>query len=369
MLRLSLSSLSLAVMIGMAHGQTAEPAAPDSGVPDDVIYQPYQLQNLSPQNVGSGAAWIGDGINTQAPRGFLYLGEGATENPGIVLTPLDDAARAHLRLPKEQGLIATSVAPQGAAAQAGISENDILLLLGDAPLAKPEDVDKQLKSAGEKPLGLVVLHQGQRKTLQVQPHVKVYFGPVQPALPAFWIGVTATNVEPALRAHLKLPADGGLMATTIFEGGPAAKAGLKANDILLTMDGKPLREQSTLVELVQKNGEKPVPIELLREGSTATITVTPERRKDINYQALFTANYTVSNPVNYSVIHPGVVLQTNEPLGTWRLEKANDLTATANKASQQEGGELNKRLESMASEIKELRKTVEELNKVLKDRK
>jgi membrane-associated protease RseP (regulator of RpoE activity) len=369
MTRFVLSILSLTLSIAVAHGQTAQPAAPGSGGQDDVLYQPFQLQNLTPQNVGSGVAWFDNGLNPSVPQGFLYVGGGANENPGLVLAPLDDASRVHLRLPKDQGLIATSVVPQGAAGQAGVAENDILLTLGDAPLAKPEDVEKQLKSSGEKPLGLVLLHQGQRKSLQVQPHVKVYFGPVPPAQPAFWIGVTASNVEPALRAHLKLPADRGLMATTIFDGGPAAKAGFKVNDILLSMGGKPLRDQSVLVELVQKNGEKSVAIEIVREGSPQTIEVIPERRKNVSFTANVLPALIVNHPVNYSVVHPGVVLQNNEALGGLRIETAKDFTNPADKIAQPEAGSLNKRLDSMGEEIKELRKAVEELNKVLRDRK
>ena len=121
-----------------------------------------------------------------------------------------------------------------------------------------------------------MLHQGQRKTLQVQPHIKVFFGPVQPAPPEFWIGVTVSNVEPALRSQLKLPANQGLIATEVIEGGPAARAGLKVNDILLTMAEKPLKDQAALIDLVQKYGEKSVAAEIVREGSRQTVQVTPD---------------------------------------------------------------------------------------------
>ena len=126
------------------------------------------------------------------------------------------------------------------------------------------------------------LHHGQKKTLQVQPRVNVTFGPVQPAPPEFWIGVSVSTVEPALRAHLKIPADQGLIATEVIADGPAAKAELKVNDILLTMAGKPLRDQASLVDLVQKNGEKTVAVDIIREGSRQTLQVTPRRRKNQN---------------------------------------------------------------------------------------
>ena len=74
---------------------------------------------------------------------------------------------------------------------------------------------------------------------------------MQPAPPEFWIGVSVSTVEPALRAHLKIPADQGLIATEVIAESPAAKAELKVNDILLTMAGKPLRDQASLVEMIR----------------------------------------------------------------------------------------------------------------------
>ena len=225
------------------------------------------------------------------------------QSSGLSLAPVDDAARAHLKLSKGQGLIATSVAPDGPAAHAGVCQNDILLTLGEAPLSKPEDLEEQLKAAGEKPLGLVLLHHGQKKTLQVQPRVNVTLGPVQPAPPEFWIGVSVSPVEPALRAHLKIPDGQGLIATDVVADGPAAKAELKVNDILLTMAGKPLRDQAGLVDLVQKNGEKTVAVDIIREGARQTLQVTPQRRKDQNV-----GQAQVSFIADFNVFRPGAVL-------------------------------------------------------------
>ena len=107
-------------------------------------------------------------------------------------------------------------------------------------------------------------------------------GPYSLPPPEFWIGVSVSQVEPALRVHLKIPADQGLNATEVIAESPATKAELKVNDILLTMIGQPLRDQAGLVDLVQKNGEKTVALDIIREGSRQTLQVTPQRRKNLN---------------------------------------------------------------------------------------
>jgi membrane-associated protease RseP (regulator of RpoE activity) len=299
--------------------------------------------------------------------GVFFLGGGHGDS-GVTLVPVDESTRAHLKLPKGQGLIATSVVPQGPAARAGVCENDVLLVLGDAPLGKPDDLEEQLKAAGDKPIALVLLHHGEKKTLQVQPLIKVSFGPVRPEPPAFWIGVSVTPVEPALRDQLRIPADEGLLATDVVAEGPGARAGLKVNDILLTMDGKPLKDQPTLVDLVQKNGEKSVALEVLREGSRQRIELTPARRRG----TLRVSRVHHTGDWNINFLRPGFVVPdwsnpgaNKEPIYTYSLQD-DSLKVHTNPAG---GDPLAKRLDGISAEIKELRKAIDELSAVLKERK
>jgi membrane-associated protease RseP (regulator of RpoE activity) len=311
--------------------------------------------------------------------GLFTFHEVADRDTGMSLASVDDAVREHLKLPKGQGLIATSVAPQGTAAQAGICENDILLTLGDTPLGKADDLEERLKTAGDKPLGLVLLHQGAKKTVQVQPRIRVTFGPVQPQPPAFWIGVSVSPVEPALRAHLKLPSDQGLLATEVVADGPAAKAGLKVNDILLTMAWKPLKDQATLIDLVQKNGDKAVAVVIIREGNRQTLELTPQRRGSTSFS--YVIDPRPEKNLTYQFVRPGVVvndgqnwkwtgdLLTNSK--NWDVQTFDTWSKKTPKgqASEPDGASLDKRLDGMSAEIKELRKAIDELSKVLKDRK
>ena len=118
-------------------------------------------------------------------------------------------------------------------------------------------------------------------------------GPVQPEPPAFWIGISVSPLEPALRAQLKLPENQGLLATDVVKDSPAAKADVKVHDILLSLNGKRLDSQEKLVELVQSSGDKSIPLELIREGKPQTILVTPQRRKPTQQQSAAQASKIV----------------------------------------------------------------------------
>jgi membrane-associated protease RseP (regulator of RpoE activity) len=56
-----------------------------------------------------------------------------------------------------------------------------------------------------------------------------------------WMGVRSASVSDALRAHVELPASQGVILEVIAPNGPAAKAGLALYDILLSMDGEPVK--------------------------------------------------------------------------------------------------------------------------------
>jgi len=361
-------------LAAMAQAQSTAPQVPPRAS-DDLIKSEtpdvFYFQNtVNPQNLQPLYEVLSQGFNPQ-PLNYVFYPENGDQGSGLTLAPVDETARTHLKLPKGQGLIATSVLPQGSAAQAGICQNDILLTLDDVPLAKSEDLEERLKTAGGKTLNLVLLHHGQKKTLQVQPKVKVTIGPVQPAPPEFWIGVSVTSVEPALRAQLQIPADQGLIATGVIKDSPAAKAGFKVNDILLTINDKHLLDQAELVKLVQKNGEKPLAVDIVREGSRSKIEVTPERRKGLN---LLTAR--LQHTGNWNVVRPGAVLQGDgttfdalEMKGNEDLAILNGNFLKTNHPAQLHPDPVANRLDTMAGEIKELRKAVEELSKALKDRK
>lgn len=93
-----------------------------------------------------------------------------------------------------------------------------------------------------------------------------------------WLGLQCFPADPAIRAQLKLPAGTGLVVGSVAPDSPAAKAGVQANDILLKAGEQPLKEVADLVAAIEKSVGAAMKIELLREGETKTIEVTPGGR-------------------------------------------------------------------------------------------
>jgi membrane-associated protease RseP (regulator of RpoE activity) len=309
----------------------------------------------------------------------IFLNDGQIWSRGLGaqdeldLAAADDSVRQHLNLPSNKGVVVLGVAPNSGAALAGIEQNDILLAVGEAPLAKPEDLYDQLKQAGDKPVTLTLLRSGSQITLQVQPVIRVALRPVAPkATPSdYWIGVTVTPIEPVLRAQLGLSENKGVIVNQVFADSPAAKAGISLHDIIVSVEGNPITEPSQLAQAVQSKGTKSLSLSLATKGRRwRNVTVTPEPKK-INENSQVTK--APRRSLTYDFVRPGAVLdhsavlgnvygqmqpgqpQANAPLQAWRW--------LSNQKPQDGDAALNKRLDALDSDLKELRKLVGELQK------
>jgi len=89
--------------------------------------------------------------------------------------------------------------------------------------------------------------------------------------PKPWLGVTMEPVSDELRAQLPLDEGAGLILRNVSPDGPAAKAGLQKNDVLVKLDDQLLINGNQLSALVQmkKDGEK-VRLTYFRGGKSST---------------------------------------------------------------------------------------------------
>ncbi len=94
------------------------------------------------------------------------------------------------------------------------------------------------------------------------------------------IGVAVQSITPDLSNGLRLPQDYGVLISDVTPEGPAAEAGLKVLDILLSMNGKPLANASELERDLYRRelGEK-VSVEVMRGPDKLTFGVTVAERE------------------------------------------------------------------------------------------
>jgi len=96
-----------------------------------------------------------------------------------------------------------------------------------------------------------------------------------------WLGVGIQDLNPELKEYYGLKDGEGVLVTQAFPGDPAEKAGLKAGDIILKVNGHPVDSSRELSRMI---AETPVglgvEILVLRKGNSRTFHVELSKRKD-----------------------------------------------------------------------------------------
>ena len=89
-----------------------------------------------------------------------------------------------------------------------------------------------------------------------------------------YLGVSIRDVTADLADSLKLGTERGVFVDSVAKGGPAAKAGLRAGDVVVRIDDQATDKMAQLRNLVAASYGHKVKVEYLRDGKRGTATVT-----------------------------------------------------------------------------------------------
>ncbi|GBL46505.1 outer membrane stress sensor protease DegS [Sulfuriferula multivorans] len=97
-----------------------------------------------------------------------------------------------------------------------------------------------------------------------------------------WIGVEVQDLTPELAESFKLPSTDGALIAGILKGGPADLAGIKPGDVLIDVNGKPVKDSTSLLQLIaaQTPGQT-AQLKLLRKTKEIVATVNINKRPKI----------------------------------------------------------------------------------------
>jgi len=90
-----------------------------------------------------------------------------------------------------------------------------------------------------------------------------------------WLGVYIQPLTPEAAEGLGIPDRRGALVSDVTSGGPAEKAGIRSGDVIVRFDGKEIRDEHDLPQVVAltKPG-RAVEVRLIRGGKETTVTVT-----------------------------------------------------------------------------------------------
>ncbi len=145
------------------------------------------------------------------------------------------------------------VMPDSPAAKAGIQGGDRIVALDGKPNPTWEDVGLKEVTSAYRPMNLTIDRNGQRFDTVVTPVLNERIG----------VGFAGWDER------------GTIQLGSVEPGYPAEKAGLKKGDVLMTVNGEPIRSQIKFQEITKSSNGKPIDIVYQRNGETHTTTVEP----------------------------------------------------------------------------------------------
>lgn len=161
------------------------------------------------------------------------------------LTPMDALRR---KRENSNGLILDTIRLGGPAAQAkpSLAKKDIITRLNGQPINGINDYRDFLAQLPENDEPQPILVEFERGVTHEQFLTVVEVGPERsaprtPVAPRGWLGVRGQELGSALADAMNLADVAGVRITRIIPQGPAHEAGLLNGDILVALDGKPLR--------------------------------------------------------------------------------------------------------------------------------
>jgi serine protease Do len=209
-----------------------------------------------------------------------YLGVGAQD-----LTP---TLAETLGLKSKRGAVVSDVQPDSPAAKAGVKNGDVITAVNGQPV---DDANRLTFSIGAIPPGtkfdLEVLRDGDSQTLTVtaaeRPSNVARSGrggrnanPEDLAQNDDGVlnGVSVDDLTPQVRNQLSLPARlKGAVITNVEADSPAAKAGLRAGDVILEINRQPVASAQDAVDLSLKAESRKTLLRVFSQGGTRFVVV------------------------------------------------------------------------------------------------
>lgn len=102
------------------------------------------------------------------------------------------------------------------------------------------------------------------------------------------IGVSTSALSKQLGDYFGVSDGKGVLISSVAENSPAAKAGLKAGDVIVEADGKGVDQSMDLSRAINEKKEGDVTLTIIRNKNRQTVRVTPEKRSnDTQLRQLF----------------------------------------------------------------------------------
>jgi regulator of sigma E protease len=181
---------------------------------------------------------------------------------------------------KDIAPVLEAVAPDSPASKAGLMVGDQIKKIDGRDIAtRVELLDAAARGKGA-PLALEVLRDGRIQTLTVTP-IEASTPNKKSDEPSYYLGIE--EIPPVVNE--------------VVPGKPAAAAGFKEGDRVLSIDGNPIHTWTQMTGLVKESPGKTLHVDVLRDGHRFSLSVTPlEETATVNGQSVQIGKIGIAGP-------------------------------------------------------------------------
>ena len=219
---------------------------------------------------------------------------------GVQIEELTSKMRRELDVNARRGVVVKDVVDDSPADRAGIKKNDVIIKFDSRIVRRTKDLTREIH---KHKAGDVVTVEVERDKDMVKIEVELgerpdkWFSKIDiPELDelknlqihgfstGMGLGVQFQELNADLAEYFGADPGQGVLITEIEDDGPADKAGLKAGDVLLSIDGEEVSQPDDVVDILSECEEgEIVEVEILRKKQTQTIKVELEEGYGSSY--------------------------------------------------------------------------------------
>ncbi len=231
------------------------------------------------------------------PAGF-FVGHGGSRL-GVVLVDVTPDSEKELKLHSEGGAIVKEVRPGSAAAKAGLEKNDVILQFAGERVRSVAQLSRLVRETPPgRTVNIEISRGGQSRTLSAKLEAaksefsfNVHVPPPHVELPAFknfnfafrtgpTLGISGDELTTQLANYFGVKQGKGVLVREVVVGSAAEKAGLKAGDVIVQVEGKPIGSVGELRGALgnqTSDEERKLNMTIVRDRREQTLTVELER--------------------------------------------------------------------------------------------
>jgi serine protease Do len=219
------------------------------------------------------ARWVTDSLvkSGRVDRGFL----------GVTIQSLTPDLATAFKVQRTNGALVSDVTSGGPADRAGIKSGDVIVNFNDTPI---EDSSQLKLRVAETPPGskvsLVIDRNGEQKSVNLtvdklpEENVAREQSPNTGTKHESLAGVGVTDLDQNLRAEIKAPQSlRGAIVTEVSPDSAAYTAGLRAGDVILEINHKPINNAQDAIAATQNPSSSQTLVKVWSNGGTHFLTV------------------------------------------------------------------------------------------------